>query len=61
MIEESPPLLTLREAARLLEVDPRTLARWIRAGDVRAVRLASRWRIARAEVERILRAREEQS
>lgn len=46
-----------REAARLLDVDPKTLRRAIRDGTVRAVRIAAHtWRIPAAEIERILGA-----
>jgi excisionase family DNA binding protein len=61
MDEESPPLVTLKEAARLLGRDPRTVTRWANAGDVDSIRLGGRRYISQAEVERILRAREETS
>ena len=40
-------LVSLREAAEHLAVSPATLARWVRAGQLPAVRVGGQWRIAR--------------
>lgn len=49
-------LLTSAEVARMLRVSPATVARYVRLGQVRAIRLPSgQIRIRREEVERLLR------
>ena len=49
-------LLTPKEVAELLRVHPATVTRWIRLGQIRAVRLpAGTYRIPSEEVERLLR------
>lgn len=49
-------MLTTSQAAALLGVDRATVARWVRLGQLPAVRLPSgHWRIRRVEVERLLR------
>ena len=57
--DPSPPLLSITKAAERLGVARKTLTRWIDAGDVRAVRLGERHWVSAAEVDRLLRAREE--
>lgn len=43
--------LTLLEAARLLRVEPRTLARWAREGHVPALKTpGGQWRFAEADL-----------
>jgi excisionase family DNA binding protein len=58
----APNLLTAKEAAAVLRVTPRTLARTIARGDLRPVRhravRGARVYIERAELERYLRSRE---
>jgi excisionase family DNA binding protein len=50
-----PDLLKPREVADLLRVDESTVLRWIKEGDVEALRLpGGTYRIPRSEVERIL-------
>jgi excisionase family DNA binding protein len=56
--DESPPLVTLKEAARLLGRDPRTVTRWVNAGEVRAVRLGARRYIPMSEVDRVREGRQ---
>jgi excisionase family DNA binding protein len=49
-------MLTTKQTAALLGVDRATVARWVRLGQLPAVRLPSgHWRIRRAEVDRLLR------
>jgi excisionase family DNA binding protein len=50
---EPPLLLTKTEAARLLNVSPKTVTRRISAGDLRVVRIGNSPRIPRADVERL--------
>jgi excisionase family DNA binding protein len=51
----SDDLLTTAEAARMLRVSQKTIGRWVRLGQLPAVRLPSgQFRIKRAEVERLL-------
>ena len=53
---DSTDLLTTSQAAALLKVDRATIARWVRLGQLPAIRLPSgHWRIRRADVERLLR------
>jgi excisionase family DNA binding protein len=48
-------MLTTAEVADLLSVDRHTVTRWIRLGQLRAVRLPSgQFRIRRADVEKLL-------
>lgn len=49
-----PELLTAREAADFLRVNRRTVANWCLAGTIAAYRLGDDWRIARAEVLKLL-------
>lgn len=57
---DSEQFLTVTEAARLLRVHPETLREWLRAGELRGLRLGHGrgvWRVPSAELER-LQARE---
>jgi excisionase family DNA binding protein len=48
-------MLTTAEVADLLSVDRHTVTRWIRLGQLRAVRLPSgQFRVRRADVEKLL-------
>ncbi len=56
-------LLSTSEAARLLDVDERTLRKWIRSGQIRATRVhpgmrRSPYRVPVSEVDRILAERQ---
>jgi len=46
-------VLTTQEAARLLKTTQRTIYRWIVAGVLPAAKFGGRWRIRRADVERL--------
>lgn len=52
--------LTTQEVADLLKVNPETVKRWLRSGEMRGSLLSDRagWRIARDEVQRFMRDRE---
>ncbi len=53
-------MLTTKQAAQMLNVDRTTIARWVRLGQLPAVRLPSgQLRISRRVVERMLREAEE--
>jgi len=53
-------LLTTAEAAQMLRVSQKTIARWVRLGQLPGVRLPSgQLRIKRAEVDKLLRDRED--
>jgi putative resolvase len=58
----SDELLTTAEAAKMLKVSQKTIDRWVRLGHLRAVRLPTgRYRVSRAEIERMLREVREES
>ncbi len=57
MDRERERFLTVAEVARELRVSPETVRRWLRAGQLRGVRLGgdkAGYRIAAAELERFL-------
>jgi excisionase family DNA binding protein len=52
-----PDLLTPAEVAQLFRIDPKTVARWAKAGKLTSIRtLGNHRRFDRAEVERLLNA-----
>lgn len=44
------PILTIRQAAKLLQVDPNTIYRWARAGKFPASKIGKEWRVLRSDV-----------
>lgn len=42
-----PPMITTKQAAEILNVDPRTVMRMCRAGKVRCAKVMSAWRVNR--------------
>lgn len=48
------PAVTLQEAAKLLRVSPRTIARWQKGGKIRTVKVARVRRVPRDEIDRLL-------
>jgi excisionase family DNA binding protein len=42
------------EVAKMLGVNPRTVARWCRFGKIKALRVFNRWKIPESEVKRLL-------
>jgi len=46
-------LLDLRDAAQVLSIRPATLRSYIKQGRANAVRMGKRWRVSRAEVDRL--------
>ncbi|MCC7273118.1 MAG: helix-turn-helix domain-containing protein [Alphaproteobacteria bacterium] len=49
---------TVQELAERLEVAEETVRRWIKSGELRAIDIGKGWRIADADLERFLNARE---
>lgn len=49
---------TVRELADRLEVAEATVRQWIKSGELRAIDIGKGWRVADADLERFLKARE---
>ena len=49
---------TVQELAERLEVAEATVRRWVKSGDLRAIRIGKGWRIADTDLARFLKARE---
>ncbi len=47
-------LLTTGEIAERYRIHPRTVVRWIRERDLRAIRVGGRWRVEEADLEAFL-------
>jgi excisionase family DNA binding protein len=43
MLPESPPVLTVKEAAKALRVSPPTIYRWVHEGRLEAIRHGKQW------------------
>lgn len=52
---QAPSLLSIAKTAHRLTVSPRSVWRWIAAGEIKAVRLGRAVRIPASEIERIVR------
>lgn len=50
LLQSYPDMLTVNEVATLLRVHPRSIQRWVRSGQVDAVRMGRGYRIARKDV-----------
>ena len=48
------PLLTIRDVADICDVSTKTVRRWIKAGELPAIRLGRQWRIVPRDFERFL-------
>jgi excisionase family DNA binding protein len=55
---ENLRLLTLREAAQMLQVSPRTLQRLIRKNDLPAFKVGGQWRVRESQLAQWIRFRE---
>ena len=49
------------EISRLLKLDPETIRRWIRRGELPAVKVARQWRVSAGELDRFLATMRAQS
>ncbi|WP_327066858.1 helix-turn-helix domain-containing protein [Kitasatospora sp. NBC_01302] len=43
MLPESPPVLTVREVAKALRVSVPTIYRWVKGGELEAIRHGKQW------------------
>jgi excisionase family DNA binding protein len=57
MLPADRDLLTVEEVARYLGCHPRTVYRYIRAGQLTAIKLGREYRIKRADLDRFLEER----
>ena len=48
-------MLTLKEAAEVLDVSTRTLNRYIKDGKIKAYMVGSKWRFEKEEIERFIK------
>jgi excisionase family DNA binding protein len=55
--ENMDKLLTLKETAKILRVSERTIMRYLKSGKLKASKVG-RWRIKESDLERFLRANE---
>jgi len=57
-IEEMGKLLKTREVAKILGVKPRTVSKWIREGELRAVKINGHtWRVRREDLDNFIESR----
>jgi len=54
-----PPLLTIEQTAKHVQVSDKTIRRWIKAGDLVAHRFGRQWRISSADLQTFIRMRRE--
>jgi len=50
-------MLKTRQVAKELGVTPRTVAKWIRDGDLKAVKVGTNWRVRREELDAFIASR----
>lgn len=55
------PILTIRQAAKLLQVDPNTIYRWARAGKFPASKIGKEWRVLRSDVIKFLESKKKRN
>jgi excisionase family DNA binding protein len=58
-VTDLEPVVSVRQLARLWSVHPTTIKRWIRAGDLTAVRVGAQLRVTRESAEAFLRRQNE--
>ena len=51
---EPQRLLTIKDAAQLLNVNPEVLRRWLRLGQIQGVKVGSDWRLRMADLEELV-------
>jgi len=49
--------LTVKQAADILQVDPRTLRRYLKEGEIPGIKLGNRWRIDRDDLDEFMKER----
>ncbi|HVZ11559.1 MAG TPA: L-histidine N(alpha)-methyltransferase [Patescibacteria group bacterium] len=54
-------ILTIQQAARLLQVDPNTIYRWARAGKFPASKIGKEWRVLRSDVIKFVESKKRRS
>ena len=60
MTEKKGPLFTTSAVARRCNVSGRTVARWLRTGELKGIKLHGRvWRVEEAELERFIASQAE--
>ena len=55
------PILTIKQAAKLLQVDPNTIYRWARAGKFPASKIGKEWRVLRSDVIKFLESKKKKN
>ena len=55
------PILTIVQAAKLLQVDPNTIYRWARVGKFPASKIGKEWRVLRADVLKFIESHKKRS
>lgn len=56
--ETDENILSMNDAARLLKTTRQTLYSWLRAGNLRGLKIGRQWRFEKAEIERFLKGQE---
>ena len=54
-----PGLLTIKQAAKPLQVSTKTIRRWVETGDLVAHRIGHQWRISSSDLQIFIRMRRE--
>lgn len=57
MPDETPPLYDVHDVADLFDVDPETVRRWIRDGDLEASKLGKGYHVSRPDLEELYQRR----
>ncbi len=54
-------ILTIKQAAKLLQVDPNTIYRWARAGSFPASKIGKEWRVLRSDVMKFVESKKKRN
>lgn len=54
-LPSSKPFYSVKDVADILDRHPKTIRRWIEAGDLRAIKTGRDWRISRDDFRRFLK------
>lgn len=57
MVGMEKPILTIAQAAKLLQVDPNTIYRWARAGKFPASKIGKEWRVLHSDVIKFIQSK----